>query len=83
LHLTTGICLCRGRGQPLFLIPDDAFQPSDWLRRERLVKGVLRAETGGCQVTLRTKDDHLKGLLEEAGKRQSGDGFQWLYTESA
>lgn len=57
-------------GRSLFLILDDAFQHSDWARREKLVESVLDMVGRGWQVTYLTMDDHLRDLFRSAGERR-------------
>ncbi|MBD3369043.1 hypothetical protein GF402_01615 [Candidatus Fermentibacteria bacterium] len=57
-----------------FLILDDAFQHSDWERRRLLVDSVMSLVEDGWQVFYLTMDDHLDGLLSDAG-RKLGDSF--------
>ncbi|GAG72424.1 unnamed protein product, partial [marine sediment metagenome] len=44
----------------LFLILDDAFQHSDWERRETLVKRLADIAKDGWQIIYLTMDDHIK-----------------------
>ena len=53
---------------PAFLVLDDAFQHSDWTRRERLVKEVLTLVEAGWQVLYFTMDDHIRDLFHTAGQ---------------
>lgn len=57
-----------------FLILDDAFQHSDWERRRLLVDAVVSLVNDGWQVFYLTMDDHLDGLVSEAGGGL-GDSF--------
>ena len=59
---------------PAFLVLDDAFQHSDWTRRERLVKEVLTLVEAGWQVLYFTMDDHIRDLFHTAAQ-QLGDRF--------
>lgn len=52
-------------GQPQFLILDDAFQHSDWKRRERLVELLAKLAKTGWQIFYFSMDDHIKQLFEE------------------
>jgi hypothetical protein len=52
---------------PFFLILDDAFQYSDWSRRELLVNHVFQMAEMEWQVFYLTMDDHLRKLFEKAG----------------
>jgi energy-coupling factor transporter ATP-binding protein EcfA2 len=52
----------------LFLILDDAFQYSDWQRRERLMDVMVNLAKNGWQILYFTMDDHIKNLFDEKGK---------------
>ncbi len=65
------------QGEPLFLILDDAFQYSDWERRERLVDTVIDLAKSDWQIIYFTMDDHIKGLFQKQGK-VFGKDFQYL-----
>lgn len=69
LALRMGFASRLGGGQPLFMILDDAFQHSDWQRRERLVKKVIHLAKNDWQVIYLTMDDHLRDLFREAGEK--------------
>lgn len=58
----------------LFLIFDDAFQYSDWERREFLVDQMVGLTKQGWQIIYLTMDDHIKSLFEKKGKKL-GPGF--------
>jgi hypothetical protein len=84
-HLSTGaaeqvyIALRTGfaqlsLGEPAFLILDDAFQHSDWVRRKNLVDHVTDLVTSGWQIFYFTMDDHLQKLLDGRG-RELGEGL--------
>ena len=49
----------------LFLILDDAFQHSDWQRRELLVRHLTQATAHGWQILYFTMDDHIRRLFNE------------------
>ncbi|MEJ2628114.1 MAG: hypothetical protein P8078_06135, partial [bacterium] len=53
----------------LFLILDDAFQYSDWERREFLVNQVVELSQQEWQILYLTMDDHIKSLFEKKGKK--------------
>jgi len=57
-----------------FLILDDAFQHSDWQRRESLVKQCLSLVEQGWQVFYFAMDDHVRDLFIDTGK-EIGDCF--------
>ncbi len=65
------------QGEPLFLILDDAFQYSDWERRERLVGTVIDLAKTGWQIIYFTMDDHIKSLFQKRGK-VFGNDFQYF-----
>ena len=51
--------------QKMFMILDDAFQHSDWNRRERLVDEMAALGTTGWQIIYFSMDDHIKQLFED------------------
>jgi hypothetical protein len=75
LGLRIGIASHLFAGQPLFLILDDAFQHSDWLRRPAMVDEVLRLAKTGWQIFYLTMDDHLRDLFLEKSPKELGDDF--------
>lgn len=77
LAVRMGFASVLAGGQPLFVILDDAFQHSDWLRRELLVEEVVRLAKDGWQVTYLTMDDHLKGLFRKEGEKHFGESFSF------
>ncbi len=79
LALRMGFASRLAGGQPLFVLLDDAFQHSDWQRRERLVEQVLKMVRAGWQVTYLTMDDHLRDLFDTAAKKAL-DGDYRLHT---
>lgn len=74
LALRVGFSLKLARS-PLFLILDDAFQYSDWKRRNLMVKTVLNLARSGWQILYFTMDDHIRDLFEKNGKAL-GTGFK-------
>ena len=58
-----------------FLLLDDAFQHSDWQRREGLVQQCLSLVKQGWQIFYFAMDDHLRDLFQQAGE-SLGDQFQ-------
>jgi uncharacterized protein YhaN len=77
LALRIGFASRLAGGQPLFLLLDDAFQHSDWERRERLVAQVVELAENGWQVTYLTMDDHLRDLFKNVGESTFGDDFRY------
>lgn len=61
----------------LFLILDDAFQYSDWQRRQRLMEKVVQLTKEGWQIIYFTMDDHIRRLFDEAGK-QFGEQYKCI-----
>ena len=53
----------------LFLILDDAFQHSDWDRREILVSKLADIAQSGWQIIYLTMDNHIRDLFEKAGAK--------------
>jgi hypothetical protein len=77
LALRMGFASRLAGGQPLFMLLDDAFQHSDWERRERLVAQVLSMVQAGWQITYLTMDDHLRGLFDAAARRTLGKDYRF------
>jgi len=75
LALRLGIASRITGGDPLFIILDDAFQHSDWQRREYLVKQVILLVKKGWQVTYLTMDDHIRDLFLKYGKAANKKQF--------
>jgi len=67
LALRMGFASIAMEGKTGFLILDDAFQHSDWDRRQRLVDQTLSFVESGWQVFYFTMDDHIRDLFEAAG----------------
>jgi len=63
LALRLGIASQICGGNPLFLILDDAFQHSDWQRREALVQSTLDLALSGWQILYLSMDDHIRELF--------------------
>ena len=53
----------------LFLILDDAFQHSDWHKREILINKLVDITKKGWQIIYLTMDNHIKGLFDKVGKK--------------
>lgn len=63
-----------------FLILDDAFQYSDWQRREWLVDRMVRLADQGWQVIYFTMDDHIRDLFKKKGTILN-DNFSMFHLE--
>lgn len=74
LSLRIGFSKNFFKGEPLFLILDDAFQYSDWNRRSFLVDQIGLLAKEGWQIIYLTMDDHLKSLFEKKGE-EFGEEF--------
>jgi uncharacterized protein YhaN len=61
--------------ESFFLVLDDAFQYSDWKRRESLMKMAVNLAKNGWQVIYLSMDDHIRSLFRKAA-RSFGDEFQ-------
>lgn len=54
-----------------FLILDDAFQHSDYVKRPLLVKALFQLANNGWQIIYLTMDDHIRDLFRETNKALS------------
>ena len=77
LALRIGFATKRAGRDSLFLILDDAFQYSDWQRRQRLMEKVVQLTKEGWQIIYFTMDDHIRRLFDEAGK-QFGEQYKCI-----
>lgn len=78
LALRLGIASRISGGEPLFIILDDAFQHSDWDRRESLVKETVGLVKNGWQVIYLTMDDHIRDLFLKVGQAGLKNKFKYL-----
>jgi hypothetical protein len=83
LALRIGIATHILRDQKMFLILDDAFQHSDWERREWLVDEMADLVSIGWQIIYFSMDDHIKMLFEERIKPKLKDRYQTFELKSA
>ena len=60
------------------ILLDDAFQHSDWQRREYLVDEMVSLSNLGWQVVYFSMDDHIKGLFEKRVKPKLKDRFKLI-----
>ncbi len=67
LALRMGFCSRMLKNQSAFFIFDDAFQYSDWDRRELLIDKAVDLATNGWQIIYFTMDDHIKQLFDRSG----------------
>ena len=68
LALRMGFASITMKGEPAFLILDDAFQHSDWPHRENLVDQIIRLAKKEWQIFYFTMDDHIRDLFLKSGK---------------
>jgi uncharacterized protein YhaN len=61
--------------ESLFLILDDAFQHSDWQRRERLVAEMVSVARQGWQIIYFTMDDHIRDLVHQYVRPEFHDQY--------
>jgi len=57
----------------MFLILDDAFQYSDWLRRKLLVDKAFELAEKGWQILYFTMDDNIQTLFDQQGEKIGDD----------
>jgi uncharacterized protein YhaN len=62
-------------GSSLFLILDDAFQHSDWRRREYLIDQVLDLGEQGWQITYLTMDDQIRDRFQAKAVPRFGGAY--------
>lgn len=62
-----------------FLILDDAFQHSDWIRREYSINTIIELAKNDWQIIYFSMDDHIRDLFNTVVKQKFGDDF--LYRE--
>jgi hypothetical protein len=60
----------------IFLILDDAFQHSDWEKREIIIGKLAEIAEKGWQIIYLTMDNHIKGLFDRAGEKFEKGGYK-------
>lgn|GEM_PF-6547066 len=60
----------------MFILLDDAFQHSDWDRREKLIDSLGLLASEGWQILYFTMDDHVRSLFESRLKPRFKDQYQ-------
>ncbi len=76
LALRIGITSQILKEQKMFLILDDAFQHSDWERREWLVDEMGALANLGWQIIYFSMDDHIKSLFEKRLRPRFKDRYK-------
>ncbi len=61
------------KGRDMFLLLDDAFQHSDWKRREKVIETLAKISLAGHQILYFTMDDHILELFDKYGKELKGN----------
>ena len=64
------------RQKTAFLILDDAFQHSDWGRRELCVEYLINLAKNGWQILYFSMDKHIQGLFDKIGKNTFGESYK-------
>ena len=82
LALRMGFCSRILKQDNLFLILDDAFQYSDWNRRQLLVNKVVDLAKNGWQVIYFTMDDNIKELFDAKGQELGADYKNFVLAEA-
>lgn len=65
------------RGEKMFFILDDAFQHSDYPRREKMVRQLGLLAHAGWQIVYFTMDDHIRSLFEKIIAPDFMDRYQY------
>jgi len=60
----------------LFLILDDAFQHSDWEKREIIIGKLAEIAEKGWQIIYLTMDNHIKSLFDKEGKKLGAEKYK-------
>ncbi len=79
LALRAGIASYLLREDTMFLILDDAFQNSDWIRRPQIVEQLAYMAEAGWQIMYLTMDDHIRDLFDEMGEKHFGEDYKKVY----
>ncbi len=69
IALRMGITRKIMRGRKMFFIFDDAFQHTDWERRDYMVEGLVGAASAGRQIFYFIMDDHIRDLFKKKGAK--------------
>ena len=78
LAIRMGFASKLASGTPLFMILDDAFQHSDWNRRDRLINVVFKLVNLGWQFTYLTMDNHIRDSFKNIGEERLGKEFHYF-----
>jgi uncharacterized protein YhaN len=83
LAIRMGFASKLAGGSPLFMVFDDAFQHSDWDRRDRLIDVLFRLIELNWQIIYLTMDKHICGICKDMGEKTLGDDFRFYSLEEA
>ncbi len=78
LILRTGIARAVTGSETMFLVLDDAFQYSDWERRDRLVHEVITLVNEGWQVIYLTMDNDIRERFNRAGRSLPKGSYKYI-----
>ncbi len=76
LSLRMGISEKLSHSSSMFMIFDDAFQSSDWDRRDKLISSVIAMVKSGWQIIYFTMDDDIRDRFKKAAKSLDGVDFK-------
>ena len=77
LALRLGITSRMFNNKELFLILDDAFQHSDWDRREKMVNTIIELAKSNWQIIYFSMDDHIRDLISKKSKPVLKNDFKF------
>jgi uncharacterized protein YhaN len=60
-----------------FLILDDAFQHSDWIRRQYSIDSIITLAKNGWQIIYLSMDDHIRELFNNVVKREFESDYSY------
>ncbi len=78
LILRTGIARAITGSESMFLVLDDAFQYSDWDRRDRLIHEVMSMVNEGWQVIYLTMDNDIRDRFNKAGRSLPDGVYRYI-----
>jgi energy-coupling factor transporter ATP-binding protein EcfA2 len=78
LALRLGFAAKTLKTDQLFLILDDAFQHTDWSRRENMIQQLITLAQEGWQIFYFTMDDHLRDQFISHGEQAFGEDFKFI-----
>ncbi|MCH8943049.1 MAG: hypothetical protein IIA48_11505 [Bacteroidetes bacterium] len=62
--------------ESMFLILDDAFQHSDWQKREVLINKLADVAKNGWQIIYFTMDDHIRDCFDKIGSSKLNNDYK-------